>query len=183
MLSSWMGIYVQDTYAQYGNHWQENLFYSHVFSLPLFLPLQHILAQQFDHLKHSPPPLIPAQLLPYIPFSIQRFISVTPTSIYHLVLNSVTQLVCITGVNMLGSRSSAVTVTIVLNVRKLVSFMLSVWIFGNHMSMLMAAGAALVFGAGALYGWETSVGMRSRAAEQKRQEIEHNGSTEVKKDR
>lgn len=88
---------------------------------------------------------------------------------------------------MLGSRSSAVTVTIVLNVRKLISFMLSVWIFGNHMSALMAAGAALVFGAGALYGWETSVGIKAREAReatsrQKRLLEVNNGSVETKKD-
>jgi hypothetical protein len=181
-LSSYMGIYVQDTYAQYGNHWRENLFYSHVFSLPLFIPLQPLLAKQYNQLRQSPPPQIPAQLLPYIPFNIQRLISLTPTSLYHLALNSITQLVCITGVNLLGSRSSAVTVTIVLNVRKLISFMLSVWIFGNPMSSLMAVGAALVFGAGALYGWETSVGIKARAEKQKRQAIEQNGSRNGKKE-
>ena len=63
---------------------------------------------------------------------------------------------------MLGATSSAVTVTIVLNVRKLVSFLLSCWLFGNRIGGLMGVGAALVFGAGALYGWETSVGIGRR---------------------
>jgi len=47
-------------------------------------------------------------------------------------------------------------VTIVLNIRKLVSFLISVWLFGNPMGGLMKLGAAIVFGAGALYGWETT---------------------------
>jgi UDP-xylose/UDP-N-acetylglucosamine transporter B4 len=47
-------------------------------------------------------------------------------------------------------------VTIVLNIRKLVSFILSTWIFGHHLSPMMMLGSALVFGSGALYGWETS---------------------------
>lgn len=162
MLSSYMGIYVQDTYAQYGKHWDENLFYSHAFSLPMFLPLQPTLSTQFERLRNSPAPQLPAQLLPYVPLALQRLVLKTPTSLYHLALNSITQLVCITGVNLLGARSSAVTVTIILNVRKLVSFMLSFWIFGNKMTPLMAWGAALVFGAGALYGWETSVGIKRR---------------------
>ncbi|KAF2674446.1 UAA transporter [Microthyrium microscopicum] len=164
ILSSYMGIYVQDTYAQYGTHWRENLFYSHLWSLPLFLPLQPTLSRQFTRLASSPPPHLPQSLVPYIPLAIQRLILRTPTSLYHLALNSATQLVCITGVNLLGARSSAVTVTIVLNVRKLVSFLLSIWIFGNPMSGLMALGAGLVFGAGALYGWETSVGIKRRKA-------------------
>jgi dolichyl-phosphate-mannose-protein mannosyltransferase len=33
---------------------------------------------------------------------------------------------------------------------------LSIWIFGNQMGGLMKVGAAMVFGAGALYGYETS---------------------------
>jgi drug/metabolite transporter (DMT)-like permease len=162
ILSSYMGIYVQDTYAKYGNHWRENLFYSHIFSLPMFLPLQPMLSAQYQRLSRSGPPMLPAQLLPIIPLAAQRLVARTPASLYHLAVNIITQLICITGVNLLGSTSSAVTVTIVLNIRKLVSFMLSVWLFGNPMSGLMALGAALVFGAGALYGWETTVGIKRR---------------------
>jgi drug/metabolite transporter (DMT)-like permease len=162
MLSSYMGIYVQDMYAAHGNHWQENLFYSHIFSIPLFLPLQPMLATQYATLLDSPAPQIPSQLESHLPSPVKALITKTSTSLYHLALNSITQLVCITGVNLLGSKSSAVTVTIVLNIRKLVSFMLSFWIFGNHLSGLMVVGAVLVFGAGALYGWETTVGIKRR---------------------
>jgi len=35
-------------------------------------------------------------------------------------------------------------------------------LFGNKLSGQMLFGAALVFGAGALYGWETSVGIKRR---------------------
>jgi drug/metabolite transporter (DMT)-like permease len=157
LLSSYMGIYVQNMYAEYGNHWQENLFYTHIFSIPLFLPLQGTLMAQYRSLQGSPPPQLPPQLIPYLPLAAQKLVLKMPTSLLHLFLNSLTQCVCITGVNMLASRSSAVTVTIVLNIRKLVSFMLSVWIFGNHLSNLMIIGAAIVFAAGALYGWESSV--------------------------
>jgi drug/metabolite transporter (DMT)-like permease len=181
ILSAFMGIWVQDTYAQYGNHWDENLFYSHLFSLPLFLPLQPLLSSQYTRLLQSPPLLLPQSLSSLVPLQAQRLLAKLPRSIFNLALNSATQLVCITGVNLLGAQSSAVTVTIVLNVRKLVSFMLSVWIFGNTLSGRMLVGAVLVFGAGALYGWETTVGISKRKRRQQQpQGKRENGSVKEK---
>ena len=128
-----MGVYIEDTYATFaGANWTATLFYSHFLSLPLFLPLAGPLRRQYTQLAESPRD----QLL--------------------LATNAVTQLACIAGVNLLGAQASAVTVTVVLNVRKLVSFVLSTWLFGHRLGAAMAAGAALVFGSGALYGWETS---------------------------
>jgi drug/metabolite transporter (DMT)-like permease len=164
LLSSYMGIYVQDTYAKYGNHWQENLFYSHLISIPLFLPLQAMLRGQYERLRGSPPMQLPGHLAQYVPVAAQRLVMRVPTSMFHLAVNSLTQLGCISGVNLLGSRSSAVTVTIVLNIRKLASFILSIWLFGNKLSGLMVVGAVLVFGSGALYVWETSFRLKRRQA-------------------
>ncbi|KIW07592.1 uncharacterized protein PV09_01544 [Verruconis gallopava] len=162
LLSSYMGVYVQDVYAEHGKHWDENLFYSHFISLPLFLPLSATLRSQFVRLQNSPPMLVPPVFASSVPLVLQSWLAKVPRSIFMLAVNSITQLLCITGVNLLGAKSSAVTVTIVLNVRKLVSFMLSVWLFGNPMSAKMITGAALVFGSGALYGWETTVGIKRR---------------------
>jgi len=162
LLSAYMGIYVQDTYAKYGNHWDENLFYSHLFSLPLFLPLHGTLRSQYSRLQVSPPLQTPPAVEAILPSSLRQLLKYMPSSLIYLAMNSFTQLACITGVNLLGACSSAVTVTIVLNIRKLVSFMLSVWLFGNKLSGLMIVGATLVFGAGALYGWETTVRTKRR---------------------
>jgi UDP-xylose/UDP-N-acetylglucosamine transporter B4 len=63
--------------------------------------------------------------------------------------------VCIRGVNILGSMSSALTVTIVLNIRKLVSLLLSIWLFGNRLNPGVSVGAAIVFLGGFLYGLES----------------------------
>ena len=71
-----------------------------------------------------------------------------------LSLNSLTQLACIRGVNLLAAESSALTVTIVLNVRKLVSLFLSIWLFGNELAPGVLVGAGVVFGSGLLYAWE-----------------------------
>lgn len=62
---------------------------------------------------------------------------------------------CIRGVNILGSISSALTVTIVLNIRKLVSLLLSIWLFGNKLSSGIMVGACVVFAGGFLYGFES----------------------------
>lgn len=54
--------------------------------------------------------------------------------------------------NRLAAGASALTVTIVLNVRKLVSLLASIWIFGHVLSSGTLVGAGIVFGAGMLYG-------------------------------
>ncbi|KAF2436473.1 UAA transporter [Tothia fuscella] len=162
VLSSFMGVYVQDIYADHGKHWDENLFYSHFLSLPMFLPLLPTLRTQFIRLQQSPQFIPPQALSSSIPHWLIKNLPHTPRSVYMLFLNSITQLACITGVNLLGANSSAVTVTIVLNVRKLVSWILSIWMFGNRLSGMMVVGAVLVFGSGALYGWETNIGIKRR---------------------
>ncbi|CAD0097006.1 unnamed protein product, partial [Aureobasidium mustum] len=149
ILSAYMGVYVQDTYATHGSHWRENLFYSHFLSLPLFLPLANTLHRQYIALSSTAPLAIPNSLPVLQAANL-------PSGIIYLLLNSLTQLACITGVNLLSAQASAVTVTIVLNVRKLVSFVASTVLFGHSLSGMMCVGAGLVFGAGALYGWETS---------------------------
>ncbi|KAF2085574.1 glycosyltransferase family 39 protein [Saccharata proteae CBS 121410] len=163
-LSAYMGVYIGDIYAEYGKHWDENLFYSHFLSIPLFFPLAGTLRSQYDRLATSAPLALPSSIVSSLPSMLQKLMAETPKSVFMLGLNSATQLLCISGVNLLSANTSAVTVTIVLNIRKLVSFLISIWLFGNRMGGQMMFGAALVFGAGALYGWETTVGIKRRDA-------------------
>lgn len=156
-LSAYMGAYHEDTYAIYGSNWKESLFYSHFLCLPLFLPMSTILQQQYSRLARTAP-LSTDSMLPTLqsmPFS-QAVAGSLPRGLLYLTINILTQLICISGVNLLCAKSSAVTVTIVLNIRKLVSFIFSTILFGHHLSSLMIFGSVLVFGSGALYGWETS---------------------------
>jgi len=61
------------------------------------------------------------------------------------------------------------TVTIVLNIRKLVSLFLSIWLFGNRLAPGVLAGAAVVFGSGLLYAYEGQMrGGRERGRERKK---------------
>lgn len=169
LMSAYMGAYVEDTYASYKASWTENLFYSHVLSLPLFLPLSRTLQTQFVKLSKTPVLdlrhatvskqgdwVLDPRSMDFATMILCNLTERVPRGVLFLLVNAATQLACISGVNLLSAKSSAVTVTIVLNIRKLVSFIFSTLLFGHHLSAKMILGASLVFGSGALYGWETS---------------------------
>ncbi|KAI1634370.1 UAA-domain-containing protein [Biscogniauxia mediterranea] len=148
ILSAIMGLYTEETYKRYGPHWKENLFYSHLLSLPLFLPFTQALVRQFMRLSDSPP------LTLRLPSEQMEGLYI-PSQLAYLVLNVLTQYACIRGVNLLAAASSALTVTIVLNIRKLVSLLLSIWLFGNRLATGTLVGAVVVFSAGGLYSLDS----------------------------
>ena len=76
-----------------------------------------------------------------------------PSQLVFLAVNVLTQYACIRGVNLLAAVSSALTVTIVLNIRKLISLLLSIWLFGNSLATGTLIGAVVVFSAGGLYSF------------------------------
>lgn len=122
----------------------------------MFAAFAPTLNAQFTRLQSAHSIQIPPFVAATLPPALTKLLASTSQHVVYLLANAVTQLLCITGVNILSANTSAVTVTIVLNIRKLVSFMLSIWLFGNQMSGLMKVGAVMVFGAGALYGYETT---------------------------
>ena len=161
LLSAIMGLYVQLTYAKYGSHWHENLFYSHFLALPLFLPFRSALVSQFRHLQASPPFALNSTFnnltnQTSLPIQMPSAVSTAqiPTHLANLLMNALTQYVCIRGVNLLAAQTSALGVTVVLNLRKLVSLFISIWVFGNKLPTGVVLGAAVVFGSAGLWGWE-----------------------------
>jgi len=174
LISACMGIFVESTYATYGRHWRETLFYSHFLGCFFSLAFLPALSSQLTRLSSGPvttigvPTLLsnilPMRLFPTF-FGADASASTStsggaaslhvPTSLLLLLLNALTQVVCISGVNQLSAHTTAVTVTVVLNIRKLVSFLLSCIIFGNPVDGLMGVGAVIVFASGALYGWDS----------------------------
>ena len=119
LLSGLLGLVQDWTYTTYGRGgagsskpWQESMFYLHFLSLPLFIFVRDDLSSQLRAM--------------YSPSSPRLFSTNIPTVYIPLVLNSLTQLVCVAGVNRLTTRVSALTVTLVLVVRKAVSLVLSV---------------------------------------------------------
>ena len=155
-----MGLYTEETYRIYGPQWKENLFYSHLLSIPLFAPFFPSLWRQFSKLAHSAPLRLPVPSLkdyPALAAEVRRGLEglEVPSQLWYLALNVLTQYACIRGVNLLAAASSALTVTIVLNVRKLVSLLLSIWLFGNRLSTGTLIGAIIVFAAGGLYSLDS----------------------------
>lgn len=153
VLSAVMGVYADRIYAQYGrNNWAESLFYSHTLSLPILLSSPSTLMTQAKAMFASPPLGVymssPGQS-GWLVF--HAMFNKTPVLLLMLFLNAFTQYLCIRGVHLLSAQSSSLTVTIVLNVRKLVSLLLSIWLFGNRLAPGVLLGALLVFIGGGLY--------------------------------
>ncbi|KFA59992.1 hypothetical protein S40285_08511 [Stachybotrys chlorohalonatus IBT 40285] len=149
VLSALMGLYTDMTYEKYGPQWKENLFYTHILSLPLFLPFAPAMLQSLRQLTDSPPLDLPAPLDAFS--GVVRI----PRQLLYLVTNVLTQYACIRGVNLLAATTSSLTVTIVLSIRKLASLLLSIWLFGNSLPTGTLVGAVIVFGAGGLYSLDS----------------------------
>ncbi|KAF9889483.1 golgi uridine diphosphate-N- acetylglucosamine transporter [Aspergillus nanangensis] len=196
VLSAFQGVYADRLYETYGrNNWKEALFYSHILSLPIFLPtyahlstqwraltsssslLSRItsIATKYDHALESVTSIAEnaSAVLPWeasiastvgsnsqlsmISKSSQALgvaLASVPMGVFYLSMNALTQYLCIRGVHLLSAKSSSLTVTIVLNIRKLVSLMLSIRLFGNQLASGVLLGAFFVFIGGALYGFE-----------------------------
>jgi UDP-xylose/UDP-N-acetylglucosamine transporter B4 len=171
-----MGLYTEETYKKHGPHWKENLFYSHLLALPLFMPFLPAMRRQFFKLAASEPLVLPWQeSYSSLPAELQTGLSKIhiPNQLAYMVTNVLTQYACIRGVNLLASAASALTVTIVLNIRKLVSLLLSIWLFGNRLAPGTLLGAVIVFGAGGMYGLDG--GSKSSGRNRHRASVGTNG--------
>ena len=157
-LSAVMGLYTEATYSTYGAHWKENLFYSHILSLPLFLPFAPSMYRTFQKMASS------ESFVVSLPLSSEALQLPVASQLVYLAANVLFQYACIRGVNLLAAVSSALTVTIVLNIRKLVSLLLSIWLFGNSLPMGTILGAVIVFGSGALYSLDGKKGKKEKVA-------------------
>ena len=172
LLSAIMGIYTELTYSKHGRHWHENLFYQHSLSIPLFFPFFPSLLEQLKKLVYSEPIQLSPTLSQFLHIKVNsRFgfgnfqhsqMALTPSvvefslprHVFNLALNAGTQFACIRGVNALSARTSALGVSIVLNVRKLVSLCVSLFLFGNKLPQGVLLGAIIVFGSTSVWAWE-----------------------------
>ncbi|KAH9046526.1 UAA transporter [Lactarius hengduanensis] len=117
------GALQEHTYSTYGPHWREGVFYMHMLSLPLFALMPGHVRQGFVGLSSR----------------------TTGRPYTMLAFNLLSQLVCVTGVNQLSSRVSAVSTQVVLTARKAISLCFSVWWFGGGWNGQFACGAFMVF--------------------------------------
>lgn len=185
--------------------WQESMFYLHFLGLPMFYfirddlfaqvsalntstPILLALPQSFPQfvLNATPtlhPPLGLEQPVPLLPGWL-RALGMLPSGYVPLALTTLTSIVCVAGVNRLTSRVSSLTVTLVLVVRKAVSMVISVALFGAKSggevdAGMMWTGAAAVFLGTVAY----ALGSRGRGGKGKGKEKEkEKAKAKAKKD-
>ena len=143
-----MGLAQDATYTKYGRgHWEEGMFYLHFLSMPMFAFLKDDIAAQVAEIRNGESvclqdfpyntkaiPLLPIVTLSKPLSTILDAISTVnvPTFYLPLLLNVITQLLCVSGVHRLTSRVSSLTVTLALTVRKAVCLIISVIILGGR---------------------------------------------------
>ncbi|KAK6461540.1 UAA transporter [Scheffersomyces coipomensis] len=142
ILGAFMGLYNELLFKKYGTYWQESLFYTHFLALPLFLFVSPIVIKEFNIIWYDK-----NYITPEIKIS-QQFIN--------LLLNVGSQYFCITGVNILASKTTALTVTVVLVVRKFISLIMSVLWFGNELTISGLVGAMTVLSGALYYSYATN---------------------------
>lgn len=121
VLAGILGLLQERTFAVYGPHWREGLFYTHAFSLPLFVFLPGV-RKSMDAMRG-------ADMRVLLPVAL---------------FNVLTQSACVAGVNQLMSRVSSVSTNLALTTRKALSLCISVWYFGSGWNAQLGIGAALV---------------------------------------
>ncbi|ERE90314.1 solute carrier family 35, member B4 [Cricetulus griseus] len=133
LMSARMGIFQETLYKQFGKHSKEALFYNHALPLPGFIFLA---SDIYDHVV-----LFNKSELYQVPV-----ISVAmPIMWFYLLMNVVTQYVCIRGVFILTTECTSLTVTLVVTLRKFVSLIFSILYFQNPFTLWHCLGTLFVF--------------------------------------
>lgn len=141
LLSSTLGLYQEWLYSFYGKeNYRESMFYSHILAIPFFGLFYKEITTHIGIYSASAP-----YTLPYLNVTL-------PILWWYLIINVITQYICIRGVFTLGGKTgSSLTSTLVISVRKFVSLVISVVYFGNPFSALHWFSTALVFAGTILY--------------------------------
>ncbi|XP_036761475.1 nucleotide sugar transporter SLC35B4 [Manis pentadactyla] len=133
LMSARMGIFQETLYKQFGKHSKEALFYNHALPLPGFIFLA---SDIYDHAL-----LFSKSELYQVPV-----IGVTvPIMWFYLLMNVITQYVCIRGVFILTTECASLTVTLVVTLRKFVSLIFSILYFQNPFTLWHWLGTLCVF--------------------------------------
>jgi len=130
-MSSLLGHLQEWSYAKFGKNWKEGLFYTHLLGIPGFVLFAGDIHQHVNVCNHS-------ELVYIGEFSI-------PIMWIYLLLNLITQLVCILGVYMLTSIAGTLTCTLTITLRKFVSLIISIGYFRNPFTFYHWVGSSLVF--------------------------------------
>ncbi|XP_023811450.1 UDP-xylose and UDP-N-acetylglucosamine transporter isoform X2 [Oryzias latipes] len=139
LMSARMGIFQETLYKQYGKHPKEALFYNHCLPLPGFLLLSTDIYNYCNHFSQSTPVLVPVVGL------------TVPIMWIYLLINVITQYVCIRGVFVLTTECTSLTVTLVVTLRKFLSLIFSIIYFQNPFTAWHWLGTFVVFVGTLLY--------------------------------
>jgi len=112
--------------------WQENLFYTHLLSIPVFALVGPDIATHAAILNKCDVMPLPSMGL------------IVPLPWVYLFLNVVTQYICVRGVYMMVGTTDNLTCALVLSIRKLLSLVISIYTFQHPFTTLHGLGVALV---------------------------------------
>ncbi|KAI0704370.1 UAA transporter family-domain-containing protein [Cytidiella melzeri] len=181
LLTGVLGILQERTYTRYGPCWKEGVFYTHALSLPIFVIFIPSVKRGFKSLSQASAsfpsdsisdfwdndddeivthPL--SRLVALAQASFMDLLDIPPSATFNarpyatLLVNLITQLACVSGVNQMTSRISSVSTNVVLTARKAISLCFSVWWFGNGWNAQLGTGAGMVFLGSILYTMVTS---------------------------
>lgn len=133
LMSARMGIFQETLYKQYGKHSKEALFYNHCLPLPGFLLLSTDIYKYCVYFSQST-----AVVIPVVGHTM-------PIMWLYLLINVITQYVCIRGVFILTTECTSLTVTLVVTLRKFLSLIFSILYFQNPFTVWHWVGTAVVF--------------------------------------
>lgn len=133
LMSARMGIFQETLYKQYGKHSKEALFYNHCLPLPGFLLMS---SDIYNHCL-----LFSQSTQVDVPVIGQA----VPVMWIYLLMNVITQYVCIRGVFILTTECASLTVTLVVTLRKFLSLIISILYFQNPFTVWHWVGTAVVF--------------------------------------
>ena len=140
MLTSFLSLYNESSNRIYrtkerSGSWLENLFYSHLYAIPFFLLMPGTLEREYklvEGLSAS------SNFKKYWAF---------------LLANVITQLLCVAGVNKIAILTSAVTLGVILLLKRFLSLLFSMFLFHNEMSPLGMLGTLMVFAGAGVYSY------------------------------
>ncbi|KAM9028946.1 nucleotide sugar transporter SLC35B4 [Ara ararauna] len=133
LMSARMGIFQETLYKQFGKHSKEALFYNHALPLPGFLLLA-------PNIYHHAVLFSQSEL-----FQVPVIGLTLPIMWFYLLMNVITQYVCIRGVFILTTECTSLTVTLVVTLRKFVSLIFSILYFHNPFTAWHWLGTTFVF--------------------------------------
>ncbi|XP_029553071.1 UDP-xylose and UDP-N-acetylglucosamine transporter isoform X2 [Salmo trutta] len=133
LMSARMGIFQETLYKQYGKHSKEALFYNHCLPLPGFLLLSSDIYNHCVLFSQSTPVEVPV------------IGQAVPVLWLYLLLNVITQYVCIRSVFILTTECASLTVTLVVTLRKFLSLIISILFFKNPFTAWHWVGTGVVF--------------------------------------